>query len=229
MSSQGYGFSSSHVWMWELDHKESWVQKNWCFWTMVLEKTLDNPLESKEIKPVNCKGKQSWIFTGRTDAESETLILWPPDVKDWLCGKDSDPGKDWRQEEKRMTGDEMVVWHHQIHGHGFGWTLGVDDGQGGLAYCCSWGHKESDTTEQLNWTELGVSDGQENLMCCSPWGRKELDTAEWLNWTDFISIFFHHYFLQAKFFQWVNISSYSDGGNVLITKSRPTLLWPRGL
>ena len=107
-SSQGYGFSSSHVWMWELDHKESWVPKNWCFWTVVLEKTLESPLDSKEIQPVPPKGNRSWIFTGRTDAEAEAPILWPPDVKNWLTGKDPDAGKDWRREEKGMTEDEMV-------------------------------------------------------------------------------------------------------------------------
>ena len=118
-SSQNYGFSSSHVWMWELDHKESWVPKNWCFWTVVLEKTLESPLDCKEIQPVHPKGDQSWIFIGRTDAEAETPILWSPDVKNWLIGKDSDAGKDWRQEEKGMTEDEMVGWHHQLNGHGF--------------------------------------------------------------------------------------------------------------
>ena len=99
-SSQGYGFSSSHVWMWELDYKESWAQKNWCFWTVVLEKTLKNPLDCKEIQPVHPKGNQSWIFIGRTDVEAETPILWPPDAENWLIGRDPDAGKDWRQEEK---------------------------------------------------------------------------------------------------------------------------------
>ena len=103
LSSQSYGFSSSHVWMWVLDHKESWVPKNWCFWTVVLDKTLESPMNCKEIKPVNPKGNQSWIFIGRTDAEAEAPILRPPDVKNWLIGKDPDAGKDWRQEEKGMT------------------------------------------------------------------------------------------------------------------------------
>ena len=107
-SSQSYGFSSSHVWMWELDSKKSWALKNWCFWTVVLEKTLESPLDRKEIKPVSPKGNQSWIFTGRTDAEPETLLLWPPDAKSWLTGKDPDTGKDWRHEEKGTTEDEMV-------------------------------------------------------------------------------------------------------------------------
>ena len=115
--SQSYGFSSSHVWMWELDHKEDWALKNWCFWTAVLEKTLQSPLDSKEIKPVNPKGNQPWIFTGRTDAEA--LILWPPDAKNWLIGKDPDARKDWMQEEKGTTEDEMVGWHHWLNGHEF--------------------------------------------------------------------------------------------------------------
>ena len=116
--SQSYGFSSSHVWMWDLDHKESWVLKNWCFWTVVLEKTLESPLDCTEIKPVNPKGNQSWIFIGRTDAEAEVPILWPPD-KSWFTRKDPDTGKDWRQEEKGTTEDEMVGWHHWLDGHEF--------------------------------------------------------------------------------------------------------------
>ena len=120
LSSQGYGFSSSHVWMWELDHKESWAPKNWCFWTVVLEKTLKNPLACKGIKPVHPKGNQAWVFIGRTDVEAETPILWPPDVKNWLIGKAPDAGKDWRQEEKGMTEDEMVGLHHRLNEHEFG-------------------------------------------------------------------------------------------------------------
>ena len=119
LPSQGYGFSSGHVWMWELDYKESWTQKNWCFWTVVLEKALESPLDCKEIQPVNPKGNQSWIFVGRTDAEAETPILWPADVKNWLIWKDPDAGKDWKQEEKGMTEGEIVGWHHQLDGHGF--------------------------------------------------------------------------------------------------------------
>ena len=118
-SSQGYGFSSGHVWMWELDCKESWAQKNWCFWTAVLEKTVESTLDYKEIKPVHPKGNQSWIFFGRTDVEPETLILWPPDAKSWLIWKDSDAGKDWSREEKGTTEDEMVGWHHWLNGHEF--------------------------------------------------------------------------------------------------------------
>ena len=118
-SSQGCGFSSSHVWMWELDYKESWVLKNWCFWTVVLEKTVESLLDCKEIQPVHPKGDQSWIFIGRTDAEPEAPILWPLDVKNWLIWKDPDTGKDWRQEEKGTTEDEMVGWHHRLNGHEF--------------------------------------------------------------------------------------------------------------
>ena len=118
-SSQSYGFSSSRVWIWELDYKESWVPKNWCFWTEVLKKTLEGPLDCKEIQPVNPKGNQSWIFIGRTDAEAETPILWPPGEKNWLTGKDPNAGKDWRQKEKGMAKDEMVGWHHRLNGHGF--------------------------------------------------------------------------------------------------------------
>ena len=119
LSSQGYGFSSSHVWMWEVDYKESWVPKNWCFWTVVLEKTLESPLDCKEIQPVHPKGNQFWIFIGRTDAEAEIPILWPPDVKNWLIWKDPDAGKDWRWEKKGTTEDEIVGWHHRLNGHEF--------------------------------------------------------------------------------------------------------------
>ena len=118
-SSQSYCFSSSHVWMWELDYKEGWVLKNWYFWTVVLEKTLESPLDCKEIQPVHPKGNQPWIFIGRTDAEAETPVLWPPDAKNWLIGKDSDAGKDWRLEEKGTTEGEMVGWHCWLNGHEF--------------------------------------------------------------------------------------------------------------
>ena len=153
LSSQSNGFSSSHVCMWELDLKESWASKNWCFWTVVLEKTLESPLDWKEIQPVNLKWSQSWIFIGRIDAEADAPIFWPSDVKNWLIGKDPDAGKDWRQEKWGMTEDEMVGWHHWLNGHEFKQAPGVDDGQGGLACSSLWGHKELDTTEQLNWTE----------------------------------------------------------------------------
>ena len=147
--SQGYGFSSSHAWMWELDYKESLVPKNWCFWTVVLEKTLASSLDCKEIQPVHPEGNQSWIFIGRTDAKAETPILWPPDVKSWLIWKDPDAGKNWRREEKGTTEDEMVGWHHWLNGYEFKQTPGVGEGQGSLACCSPWGHKESDMTERL--------------------------------------------------------------------------------
>jgi len=120
-------------------------------------------LDCKEIQPVQPKGHQSWIFIGRTDAEAKTPVLWPPDVKNWLIGKDPDAGKDWRQEEKGTTEDEMVGWHHWLNGHEFEWTLGVCDGQGGLACCNPWDCKESDTTEQVNWTE-SISDSEINIV-----------------------------------------------------------------
>ena len=127
-SSQGYSFSSGHVWMWELDYKESWVLKTWCFWTVVLEKTLESPLDCKEIQPVHPKGDQSWVFIGKTDVEAETPIFWPPDVKSWIIWEDPDAEKDWGQEEKGMTEDEMVGWHHRHIGHGLGglWELVMD-------------------------------------------------------------------------------------------------------
>ena len=144
--------------MWELDYKESWVPKNWCFWTVVLEKTLESPLDCKEIQPVHPKGNRFWIFIRRTDAESETPIFCPPDVKSWLIWKDPDAGKDWRWEEKGTTEDEMVGWHHWLNGHESEWPPGVGDGQEGLACYSPCGHKESDTTEGLNWTELNWTD-----------------------------------------------------------------------
>ena len=118
-SSQGYGFSSGHIWMWELDYKENWAPKNWCFWNVVFEKTLESPLDSKEIQPVHPKGDQSWMFIRSTNVEAETPILWPPDAKNWLVGKDPDAGKDWGREEKEMTEDEMVGWHHRLNEHEF--------------------------------------------------------------------------------------------------------------
>ena len=154
-SSQGYGFSSGHVWMWELDYKESWVLKNWCFWTVVLEKTLESPLDCKEIQPVHPNGDQSWVFIGKTDVEAETSVLWPPDAKSWLIWKDPDAGKDWGQEEKGTTEDKMVGWHYRLNGRGFGWTTAVDDGQGGLACCSSCGYRVGhDWATELNWTDL---------------------------------------------------------------------------
>ena len=152
--SQGYGFSSSHVQIWELDYKESWALKNWCFWTVVLEKTLESPLECKKIQPVHPKGDQSWVFIGITDVEAETPILWSPDAKSWLIWKYPDAGNDWGQEKKGTTEDEMVGWHPWFSGHGFGWTSGVGDGQGGLASAV---HDVTKSWTQLSdWTELDV-------------------------------------------------------------------------
>ena len=133
-------FPSSHIWMQELDYKEGWVPKNWCFWTAVLKKTLQSPLECKEIKPVNSKGNQSWIFTGRTDTEVEAPIFWPPDVKSQFIRKYPDAGKDWKQEEKGMTEDKMVKWHHWLNWHEFEQAPGDGEGQGSLACCSPWGH-----------------------------------------------------------------------------------------
>ena len=147
-SSQGYVFSSDHVWMWELDCEEGWSPKNWCFWTVVLEKTLESPVDCKEIKPVLPKGNQ-WIFIGRTDAEAETPVLWPPDVKNWLIRKDLVAWKDRRQ-EKGMTEDEMVGWHHRLYGHELVQVPGVGDGQGILVCYSPWGHKVSDRSDRLN-------------------------------------------------------------------------------
>ena len=141
----------------ELDHKEGWAPNNWCFRIVVLEKTLENPLDCREIKPVNSKENQPWIFIGRTDAEAEAPILWPPDAKKWLIRKDQEAWKDWRQEEKGMTEDEMVGWYHQLDGHEFEQTPGVGDGQGSLTCYSPWGRKESDTTKRLNWTESDVN------------------------------------------------------------------------
>ena len=150
LSSKGYGFSSSHVWMWELDYKESWTLKNWCFWMVVLEKTLESPLNSKEINPVNPKGNQSWLFIGKTDVETETPILWPLAAKSWLIWKDPDAGKDWSQEEKGMTEDKMVRWHHQFNGHSLSqlWELVMDREAFGSMVSQRVGH---DWATELNW------------------------------------------------------------------------------
>ena len=165
------------------DYQESWAPKNWCLWTVVLEKTLESPLDCKEIQPVPPKGDQSWVFIGRTDAEAETPILWPPDAKNWLIGKDPDAGKDWGQEEKGMTEDEMAGWPHRLDGHEFEWTLEVGYGQGGLACCNSWGYEESDMTEcltELNWIAHSFSSKKQasfNFMAaviiCSDFGANK--------------------------------------------------------
>jgi len=152
-SSQGYGFSRSHVWMWELDCEEGWAPKNWCFWTVVLEKTLESPLDCKEIQQVHPEGDQSWVFIERIDAEAETPILWPSDAKSWLIGKDPDAGKDYSQEEKPTAEDEMAGWHHLLDGHGFGWTLGIGDGEAWRAAV----HGVAESRTWLSdWTELKI-------------------------------------------------------------------------
>ena len=158
----------------DLDYKENWALKNWCFWTVVLEKTLKSPLDCKEIQPVHPKLNQSWIFIGRTDAEAETPIVWPLHAKNWLIGKDPDVGKNWGQEEKGTTEDEMVGWHHWLNGHEFEQALRVGDGQGGLACCSPWGCEEMDMTEWLNWTEpelLGKGKQRESVKSryCKDW------------------------------------------------------------
>ena len=150
---QGCGFSSGPVWMWELDCEEGWAPKNWCFWPVVLDKTLESPLDCKKIQPVHPKGDQFWVFIGRIDVEAETPILWSPHAKIWLIRKDPDAGRDWRREKKGMTEDKLAGWHHRLDGYEFEWALGVGDGQGGLACCDSWGYKELDVTEWLNWTD----------------------------------------------------------------------------
>ena len=156
-SSQSYGFSSNHVWTWELDYNKNWAPKNWCFWIVVLEKTLESPLDCKEIKPVDSKGNQSWIFIGRTDAETEAPILWQSDEKTWLTGKHPDAGKYWNQEDKGTTEDEIAGWHHRLNGHKFEQGLGDDEGKGSLA-CCSCGVTKSQTRpcdwNELNWSVL---------------------------------------------------------------------------
>ena len=147
--------------MWELDHKESWAPKNWCFWTVVLKKTLESPLDCKEIKPVNPKRNQFSIFIERSDAEAEAPIIWPPDSKNWLPGKDPDAEKDWRQEEKGTTEDEMVGWHHRLNGHDFEQTPGDSEGQGSLACCSPWVTKNR--TWLSDWTTTTTNHYTTNL------------------------------------------------------------------
>ena len=156
------GFSSSHVQMWEQDLKKGWAPKNWCFWTVVLGKTLESPLDCKEIKPVHPKGNQFWLFIGRTDAKAEAPILWPPDTKIWLIGRDLDARKDWG-----VTVNEMVGWYHWLNGHEFEQTQGVGEGQGSLACCSPWGLKESDVTSWLNNSNLLCA-----RECCRCLGKK---------------------------------------------------------
>ena len=154
---QWFPNSGSYVRMWELDYEENWEPKNWCFWTVVLEKTLESSLDCKEIQLVHSEGHQLWDFFGGNDAKAETPVLWPCHVKSWLTGKDSDAGRHWGQKEKGMTEDEMAGWHHWLNGRESEWTPGVGDGQGGLACCNSWGCKESDMTEKQNWTDKLVT------------------------------------------------------------------------
>ena len=165
--------------------EESWALKNWCFWTVVLEKTVESPLDCKEIQRVHSKGDQSWVFFGRNDAEAETPVLWPPHAKSWLIGKNSDAGRDWGQEEKGMTEDEMAGWHHRLDGRESEWTPGVGDGQGGLACCDSWGRKESDTTEWLIW-----SDTLKSYLLI--YHSKHLDLARQICFCNYSVIFYHH-------------------------------------
>ena len=159
-------FSSRHVWIWDLDYKDSWASKNGCFWTVVLEKTLESHLDCKMIQPVHPKWNQSWVFFRRAYVEAETPILWPPDVKNWLIEKDPDAAKDWRREEKAATEDEMVGWHHRLSGYDCESTLRVGDGQRSMVYCSPWGHKEWDTIERLNWTELNVAISHSQIQPC---------------------------------------------------------------
>ena len=167
--------------MWELDCEESWAPKNWCFWTVMLEKTLESPLDCKEIQTVHSKGDQSWVFFGRNDAKAETLALWPPPAKSWFIGKDSDAGRDWGQEEKGTTEDGMAGWHHRLDGHEFVWIPGTGDGEGGLVCCNSWGHKELDMPERLKRTEL--TEGRSRGLCMVPTGWD-------LCWVLFLCLFF---------------------------------------
>ena len=173
--------------MWELDYKESWALKHWCFWTVVLEKTLESPLDCKEIQPVHPKGDQSWVLIGRTDAE--TPVLSPPDVKNLLIWKDPDVGKDWKWEEKGTTEHQIGGLHHRLNEHEFEWTLGAGDGQGGLVCCDSWGRKESGTTEWLNWTEVA-------LVMSDSW-----DPIDWSPPGSSV-----HGIIQARILEWAAIS-----------------------
>ena len=154
LHSQGYGLPDGRVWLWELDRKEGRVLKNWCLRTVVLEQTLESPLDCKEIKPVNLKRNQPWIFTGKIDAEAEAPVFWSFDANSLLIGKVADAGIDWRQKGKRVSEDEMTGWHHRCNEHELGQTPGGGEGQGGLVCCSPWGHKESDTTGQLNNNEM---------------------------------------------------------------------------
>ena len=162
--------------MWKLDCEEGWAPKNWRFWTVVVEKTLESPLDCKEIQPVHSEGDQLWVSIGRTDAKTETPILWPPHKKSWLIGKDPDAGRGWGQEEKGTTEDEMAGWHQRLNAHEFEWTPGVGDGQRGLACCDSPSCKESDMTERLNWTELNWTGQVVHIQKRHVWGWRVLNS-----------------------------------------------------
>ena len=164
-------FSSSHVWMWESDYKESWAPKNSCFWAVVLGKTLEIPLDCKEIQPVHPKGNQYWILIGRIDIEAETPRLWPPDAKSWLIWKDPDAGKDWGQEEKGTTEDEMVGWHHRLNGHGFEQIPGVGDGQGGLVCCSPWSRDLTEEQQPRNENGPDLNIWRESMPGVSSQGK----------------------------------------------------------
>ena len=166
--------------MWELEYKESWVLKDWCFWTVVLEKTLESPLDCKEIQPVHPKGDQPWVFIGRTNAEAETPVLWPPRAKCWLTGKDSDAGRDCGQEMKGAAEDEMAGWHHPLDGHEFEWTLGAGDGQGGLECCNSWGRRvRHDWATEVNWM---LRSAISLLIFCQYWSITDRSVLKSLVW-----------------------------------------------
>ena len=177
----------------ELYSEEGWALKNWCFWTVVLEKTLESALDYKEIQPVHSKGDQPWDFFGRNDAKAETPVVWPPHAKGWLIREDSDAGRDWGQEEKGTTEDEMAGWHHWLDAHESEWTPGVGDGQGGLACCDSWGRKESDTTE--NWTEL-------KLVCKH---LLFLQTVQCKSWHKFFLLQGFHVWAVSQSWKWANL------------------------
>ena len=175
--------NSHHVCMWKLDCEESWAPKNWCFWTVVLQKTLESPLDCKEIQPVHPKGDQSWVFFGRNGAKTETTVLWPPHAKSWPIGKDSDAGRDWGQEEKGTTEGEMAWWHYPLDGHEFGWTLGVGDGQGGLACCNSWGRNSASVSvlpmNIQDWFPLGWTGWISLQLFNSPCCKTEANLWAW--------------------------------------------------
>ena len=166
--------------MWELDYKESWALKNWYFWTVVLKKTLESPLDCKEIQPVHSLGDQSWVFFGRNDAKTETPVLWPPHAKNWLNGKDPDAGEDLRWEEKGTMEDEMVGWHHQLNGHGFGWTPGIGDGKGGLA-CCDHGVAKG-------WTRLKRLSSSSSSFNISPSNECSGLISFRMDWLDLLAV-----------------------------------------